>query len=147
MIAVTAPAATTVLMMRMLLTPLGTPVDSPGPGIPVTGLEIAGRRSGTWLLNVERDGLGADYRERCRFRKRGRVQGPVGENPHPVAGRAVAPVKALAVGPHALGREARKDFSRIWYWIAVRSQFGQCAKLSGASYPDPNRLVNWFVSK
>jgi hypothetical protein len=49
--------------------------------------------------------------------------------------------------PDALGREAREDFSRIWYWIAVRSQFGQCAKLSSASYPDPNRLVNWFMSK
>ena len=49
--------------------------------------------------------------------------------------------------PDALGREVREDFLRVWYWIAVRSQFGQCAKLLGASYPDPNRLVNWFMSK
>ena len=49
--------------------------------------------------------------------------------------------------PDAIGREAREDFVRIWYWISARSQSGQCAKLSGASYPDPNRLVNWFMSK
>jgi LuxR family maltose regulon positive regulatory protein len=62
--------------------------------------KVAGRRSGAWLVNVERDGFGADHRERCRFRRRGRVQGPVGENLHPVAGRGV---QVIATG-QGIGR-------------------------------------------
>lgn len=63
-----------------------------GGNLDAIGLVLAGDEvdvavgSGSWIVHVERDRLGTDHRERCRFRRRSQVQGPVRQDPRPFPG-------------------------------------------------------------